>query len=54
MTSPVNLTSPASDLHELREALDMAAEHVLPWDIELVIDEPDPEPESEAQGTEGH
>ena len=38
----------------LREALDMAAEHVLPWDIELVIDEPDPEPESEAQGTEGH
>ncbi len=29
----------------LRESLDVALHHLLPWDIELVIDDPEPEPE---------
>ena len=28
----------------LRESLDVPLHHLLPWDIELVIDEPEPEP----------
>ena len=29
----------------LRESLDASLHHLLPWDIELEIDEPEPEPE---------
>ena len=31
----------------LRESLDDALHHLLPWDIELIIDEPVDEPEEE-------
>jgi hypothetical protein len=33
----------------LRESLDYALHHLLPWDIELVIDEPIDEPEEEPE-----
>ena len=29
----------------LRQSLDAVLHHLLPWDIEMVIDEPEPEPE---------
>ena len=31
----------------LRESLDDTLHHVLPWDIELIIDDPNDEPEEE-------
>jgi hypothetical protein len=33
----------------LRESLDDTLHHLLPWDIELVIDEPVDEPEEEPE-----
>ena len=33
----------------LRESLDDVLRHLLPWDIELVIDEPVDEPEEEPE-----